>query len=83
MQQRLKQMQEMMQQPGMQQQLAEMQAYMQNQQLQERMQQLRSDPELKDIFEEIQKGGMGALMKYMNDPKVLAKLGSKLGDVQV
>jgi hypothetical protein len=35
------------------------------------------------MFEDIQKGGMGALMKYMNDPRVLAKLGSKLGDVAV
>jgi hypothetical protein len=35
------------------------------------------------MFEDIQKGGMGALMKYMNDPRVLSKLGSRLGDVQV
>lgn len=80
---RMKQMQEMMQRPEMQQQLAEMQAYMQNQQIQQRMQQLRDDPELKGMFEEIQSGGMGALMKYMNDPKVLAKIGEKIGDVQV
>eukprot|EP00879_Flechtneria_rotunda_P004810 GHRR01005082.1.p1 GENE.GHRR01005082.1~~GHRR01005082.1.p1 ORF type:complete len:272 (+),score=126.73 GHRR01005082.1:114-929(+) len=81
MQARLKQMQEMMTRPEMQQQLAEMQAYMQNQQLQQRMQELKNDPEFKGMFDEIQKGGMGALMKYMNDPKVLAKLGEKLGDV--
>lgn len=48
-----------------------LQAYMQNQQLQQRMQELRNDPEFKDMFEEIQKGGMGALMKFMNDPKVI------------
>lgn len=30
---------------------------------------LRDDPEFKQMFEEIQSGGMGALMKYMNDPK--------------
>lgn len=79
----MKQMQEMMSKPEMQQQLAEMQAYMQNQQMQQRMQELRNDPEFKSMFEEIQKGGMGALMKYMNDPKVLAKIGERVGDVEV
>lgn len=34
------------------------------------MQELRNDPEFKQMFEEIQKGGMGALMKYMNSPQV-------------
>jgi len=33
------------------------------------MQELRNDPEFKQMFEEIQKGGMGALMKYMNSPQ--------------
>ncbi|KAF6258290.1 ankyrin repeat-containing domain protein [Scenedesmus sp. NREL 46B-D3] len=80
---RMRQMQEMMSKPEMQQQMAEMQAYMQNQQLQQRMQELKDDPEFKEMFADIQKGGMGALMKYMNDPRVLAKLGSRLGDVQV
>ncbi len=42
---------------------------------------LQEDPELKPIFEEIQKGGMGAMMKYMNDATFLAKVGEKLGDV--
>lgn len=35
------------------------------------------------MFEEIQKGGMAAMMKYMNDSKWLAKVGEKLGDVSV
>jgi hypothetical protein len=34
------------------------------------LQALREDPEFKQMFEEIQTGGMGALMKYMNDPRV-------------
>jgi hypothetical protein len=34
---------------------------------------LREDPEFKQMFQEIQSGGMGALMKYMNDPKVRCK----------
>lgn len=33
------------------------------------------------MFEEIEKGGMPALMKFMNDPEWLAKVGSKMGDV--
>lgn len=33
------------------------------------------------MFEDIQSGGMPALMKYMNDPEWLAKVGSKMGDV--
>lgn len=33
------------------------------------LQALREDPEFKQMFAEIQSGGMGALMKYMNDPK--------------
>ncbi len=35
------------------------------------------------MFEEMQKGGMQAMMKYMNDPKWLAKVGEKLGDVNM
>lgn len=41
---------------------------------------VQEDPELKPMFEEMQKGGMDAMMKYMNDPKWLAKVGEKLGD---
>lgn len=33
------------------------------------------------MFQDIQSGGMPALMKYMNDPEWLAKVGSKMGDV--
>lgn len=35
------------------------------------------------MFEEMQRGGMQAMMKYMNDPKWLAKVGEKLGDVDM
>jgi hypothetical protein len=34
------------------------------------------------MFEEIAKGGMPALMKVMNDPKWLTKLGERLGDLE-
>ena len=33
------------------------------------------------MFEEMKTGGMGAMMKYWNDPKVLAKIGEKMGQV--
>lgn len=33
------------------------------------------------MFEDIQKNGMQAMMKYWNDPKVLAKIGERMGDV--
>ncbi|KAG2450834.1 hypothetical protein HYH02_004668 [Chlamydomonas schloesseri] len=78
---RMQEMQEMMKRPEVQQQMAAMQAAMQNQALQQRMAALKDDPEFADIFADIQKGGMGALMKYYNDPEFLAKLGEKLGDV--
>ncbi|KAI8463679.1 MAG: hypothetical protein J3K34DRAFT_139836 [Monoraphidium minutum] len=81
MQERMKAMQEAMQRPEMQQQMAAMEAAMRNEALQKRMEELRGDPELAGMFEEIKKGGMGALMKFWNDPKTLAKLGEKLGDV--
>lgn len=33
------------------------------------------------MFEDIQKNGMQAMMKYWNDPKVLAKIGERMGDI--
>ena len=33
------------------------------------------------MLADIQKNGMGARMKYWNDPTWLSKVGSKLGDV--
>ncbi|KAG2422652.1 hypothetical protein HXX76_015889 [Chlamydomonas incerta] len=79
--QRMQEMQEAMKRPEVQQQMAAMQAAMQNQALQQRMASLKDDPEFAEIFADIQKGGMQALMKYYNDPAFLAKLGEKLGDV--
>ena len=43
----------------------------------------QEDPDLKPMFEEMQQGGMEAMMKYMNNPKWLAKVGEKLGDVDM
>jgi len=61
--------------------MAEMQAVMSNAKVQERMAALRADPDLAPMFEDIQKNGMAALMRYMNDPAWLAKVGSRMGDV--
>ena len=44
---------------------------------------MQEDPELKPMFEEMQRGGMQAMMKYMNDPKWLAKVGERLGDINM
>ena len=33
------------------------------------------------MFEEIKTGGMAAMMKYMNDPTFLSKIGEKVGDL--
>jgi len=79
----LKAYQEAMQRPEMQQQMQQMQAVMGNPQLQARLSQLKGDPEFADFFKDIAAGGMQAMMKYYNDPDFLAKLGSKLGDVNM
>ena len=42
---------------------------------------LQEDPELKPMFDEIKTGGMAAMMKYMNDPVFLAKIGEKMQGV--
>lgn len=42
---------------------------------------MRADPDLAPMFADIQANGMAALMKYMNDPEWLAKVGSKTGDI--
>lgn len=77
---RMKAMEEQLKAPAVQQQMAQMSALMNNPQYMEKMAQLREDPELKPVFEEIQTGGMAAMMKYMNDPNFLAKIGEKMGD---
>mmetsp|Transcript_9557 Transcript_9557/g.26060 ORF Transcript_9557/g.26060 Transcript_9557/m.26060 type:complete len:322 (+) Transcript_9557:2-967(+) len=40
---------------------------------------LQNDPELKPIFEDIKKNGMGALEKYWNDDKLMAKISKAMG----
>lgn len=74
----LKSMQETMAQPQVQQEMAAMAQTMQNPKFQEKIAQLREDPELKPLFDEIRSGGPMAMMKAMQDPEFLAKIGAKL-----
>lgn len=48
---------------------------------QTKLAQLKDDPEFAEMFDDLKQNGMQALMKYYNDPKWLAKLGSKLDGV--
>lgn len=47
--------------------------------MQDKMSELKNDPELASIMAEIETGGPQAMMKYWNDPSVLAKLGKAMG----
>ncbi|KAK9909900.1 hypothetical protein WJX75_009203 [Coccomyxa subellipsoidea] len=77
--QQMQSIQEAMKKPEIAAQVEQMTAAMQDQQLQQRIAQLKDDPELAGMFEDIQKNGMGALMKYWNDPATLAKIGERMG----
>ena len=74
-------MQESMKDPAVMQQMQQMQQFQQNEAIKKRMEELKDDPELKVMFDDIKANGMGAFQKYYNDPKVLAKIGSRLQDV--
>lgn len=76
----MKTVQEQMQQPEVQAQMQEMMSMMNNASFMAKAAELKEDPELKPIFDEIKAGGMAAMMKYMNDPDFLGKIGAKLGD---
>ncbi|KAH7622484.1 putative Ankyrin repeat domain-containing protein 2A [Nannochloris sp. 'desiccata'] len=76
-------MEEQMKDPQVQNEMAMMQQMMSNPQYMQRMAELREDPELAPIFEEIKAGGMGAMMKFMNDPTFLSKIGEKLADLDL
>ncbi|KAL4420240.1 hypothetical protein ABPG77_011064 [Micractinium sp. CCAP 211/92] len=78
---KMKQMEEAMANPAMQAQMSQMMSAMGNPAFMQKMAELREDPELKPVFEEIKTGGMAAMMKYMNDPRFLAKIGEKMGDL--
>lgn len=45
--------------------------------LKSRLEGLKEDPELADVMKDIEENGQGALMKYMNDPEIMSKVGRK------
>jgi hypothetical protein len=45
------------------------------------MKSLKEDPEMGEIFNELEAGGPAAMMKYWNNPEVLKKLGETMGGV--
>ena len=50
-----------------------------NPDMQQRIAALKDDPEFQDFFQDVQKNGPGAMMKYSNDAAFLKKLNDKLG----
>ena len=71
-------MQKVMQNPQIQEQMKKQAAQFEDPAFKSKIEALKDDPELKDMFEELKKGGMGALMKFWNDPVMLKKLNDKL-----
>jgi len=43
----------------------------------------QGDPDIAPFFQAVQSGGMAALQSYMANPEFLAKLGNKLGDIDM
>ena len=50
-------------------------------QIENAMKSLKDDPEMGEIFNELEAGGPAAMMKYWNNPEVLKKLGETMGGV--
>ena len=73
-------MQKMMSSPQVQQQMQDQMKQFQSKEFQDKIEKMKDDPELKEMFDEMKMGGMQAMMKYWNDPKVLKKFSEKLGD---
>ena len=43
----------------------------------------QEDPEFVEFFKAVQTGGAGALQQYMGNPEFLAKLGQRVGDIDL
>lgn len=48
---------------------------------QDRMSRLRDDPELKSVFDEISRDGMGAIDKYWNDMELMSKISKRMNEM--
>lgn len=79
MREQMSQMQEALKNPQVRRQLEDTMAYMQTEETQKRIQELKEDPKFKAKFEEIRKGGIGAVMKAMNDVEFLEAVGKRVG----
>ena len=78
----MQQMEQMMKNPAVQQQVQQMQTLLQNPTMQQKMMALRQDPDLQPMWDDVQKNGPMAMMKWYNDPKFVAMIQEKMGDVQ-
>eukprot|EP00467_Chlorarachnion_reptans_P023600 CAMPEP_0114514302 /NCGR_PEP_ID=MMETSP0109-20121206/16076_1 /TAXON_ID=29199 /ORGANISM="Chlorarachnion reptans, Strain CCCM449" /LENGTH=341 /DNA_ID=CAMNT_0001694323 /DNA_START=260 /DNA_END=1285 /DNA_ORIENTATION=- len=76
-----KQYKEAMNNPEIQRMVNEQMKVMQNPEFIRRIESLKNDPEMAAIFQEMESGGMNAMMKYYNDPNFLNKLTEKMGDM--
>ena len=73
------QMQQMMNNPMVAKQMQAMNNMIANPDMQRRIAGLKDDPEFQDFFQDVQKNGPSAMMKYSNDAAFLKKLNDKLG----
>eukprot|EP01025_Chloroclados_australasicus_P049924 TRINITY_DN5705_c0_g2_i2.p1 TRINITY_DN5705_c0_g2~~TRINITY_DN5705_c0_g2_i2.p1 ORF type:complete len:332 (-),score=62.45 TRINITY_DN5705_c0_g2_i2:273-1157(-) len=78
---KMKKVEEMFKDPKAMQAQQEMMAAMQSKEMQQKVQDLRSDPELADLFAELEKKGPQAIFQYWNNPEMLQKISEKMGDV--
>jgi hypothetical protein len=73
------QMQGMMNNPMVAKQMAAMNNMISNPDMQRRIAGLKDDPDFQEFFQDVQKNGPSAMMKYSNDTAFLKKLNDKLG----
>jgi len=73
------QMQGMMNNPMVAKQMAAMNNMIANPDMQQRIAGLKDDPDFQEFFQDVQKNGPSAMMKYSNDAAFLKKLNDKLG----
>jgi len=76
-----KQYKEAMNNPDIQRMVQEQMRLMQSPGFLQKIEEMRKDPEMAAVFQELETGGMEAMMKYYNDPTFISKLSSKMGDM--
>jgi len=76
-----KQYKEAMNNPDIQRMVQEQMRLMQSPAFIQKIEDMRKDPEMAAVFQELESGGMEAMMKYYNDPTFISKLSEKMGDM--